>query len=220
MIIIPAAGEGRRFAEAGYTEPKHLIPLAGIPMIRWVLENIGALERDFNQIVVADQKLVGQTKGAIDTILKVNDWYPVPDDGWLVIANCDQLIAYEPSVVDQPIGNGLIFTFKSANPAHSYVSGSPIRDIIEKPNDPAAQGWNDAVSGVYVFPRAAPFMDACRAVREEFNGAEQYVSAALKKMIAAGYGLYSQDAPTAILGTPEDFQRFETAAKIYEAMRP
>lgn len=33
QIVVPMAGEGRRFAEAGYELPKPLIPVAGFPMV-------------------------------------------------------------------------------------------------------------------------------------------------------------------------------------------
>src|SRR5438093_692821 len=39
-IVIPMAGRGSRFTNAGYTLPKPLIPLGGRPMIAWVIENI------------------------------------------------------------------------------------------------------------------------------------------------------------------------------------
>ena len=37
-IIIPCAGEGKRFKEQGYTEPKPLIPVGGRMMLDWVLD--------------------------------------------------------------------------------------------------------------------------------------------------------------------------------------
>lgn len=39
-VVIPMAGEGSRFKEAGYTIPKPFIPVGGKPMIRWVIENM------------------------------------------------------------------------------------------------------------------------------------------------------------------------------------
>lgn len=39
-IVIPMAGEGSRFRQAGYTIPKPFIPVGGKPMIRWVIENM------------------------------------------------------------------------------------------------------------------------------------------------------------------------------------
>lgn len=39
-ICIPLAGEGKRFVEAGYSEPKPFIPVCGKPMIYNVIENL------------------------------------------------------------------------------------------------------------------------------------------------------------------------------------
>jgi HAD superfamily hydrolase (TIGR01509 family) len=39
-VVIPMAGEGSRFKQAGYTIPKPFIPVGGKPMIRWVIENM------------------------------------------------------------------------------------------------------------------------------------------------------------------------------------
>src|SRR5689334_12494349 len=40
QIVVPMAGRGSRFASAGFTTPKPLIPVGGRPMIQWVIENI------------------------------------------------------------------------------------------------------------------------------------------------------------------------------------
>lgn len=39
-IVVPMAGLGSRFAEAGYQDPKPLIPVHGIPMIEVVINNL------------------------------------------------------------------------------------------------------------------------------------------------------------------------------------
>ncbi len=226
MILIPAAGEGRRFKEAGYSLPKHLLPLLGEDMVTRVMENVRPLDPQ-GDIYLVTQEWVGKTKGALDTILKAwNAVKRVGDFGHqpLVIANCDQLLLL-PEVMGT-WGNGIIFTFKSANPAHSYVATDDtgkITDIIEKPRDPVAQGWTQAVAGVYAFPVAQPFINAAleaqvKYAQPGFTEGEQYVSSALKVMIEMGFGLYACDVPTAILGTPEDFQRFEMAAQIARSL--
>ncbi|KPX04973.1 putative Lipopolysaccharide biosynthesis protein [Pseudomonas savastanoi] len=40
QIIVPMAGAGSRFAVAGYTDPKPLIPVHGVPMIKVVIDNL------------------------------------------------------------------------------------------------------------------------------------------------------------------------------------
>jgi len=39
-IVIPMAGEGSRFKDAGFTIPKPFIPVGGKPMVSWVIENM------------------------------------------------------------------------------------------------------------------------------------------------------------------------------------
>src|SRR4029453_3772841 len=39
-IVLPIAGRGSRFAVAGYTQPKPLIPVHGEPMIAAVVRNV------------------------------------------------------------------------------------------------------------------------------------------------------------------------------------
>ena len=219
MIIIPAAGEGRRFKEAGYSGPKHEIDLVGRPMVDWVVDNVRVLD-PHGKVVVATQGVVGQTKGAVDTVRRALNGYPPQPDEPLIIANCDQLIAIPEAIRAQPIGHGLIFTFKSASPAHSYVTTTKagrITSIVEKPDVPPS---DRAVSGVYYFANPAAIATAVKdahALAQAAEG-EEYLSEAIARMIHQEYSLYAVDVPTAILGTPEDFQRFETAFEIQREM--
>jgi hypothetical protein len=48
---------------------------------------------------------------------------------------------------------------------------------------------------------------------------EVYLSTVIARMIRRGYFFRAVSAPTAILGTPEDFQRFETALGIIDDLR-
>jgi dTDP-glucose pyrophosphorylase len=218
VIIIPAAGHGRRFAEAGYSGPKHLIPLCDQPLIDWVVENVRYLDPK-GTVFIADQNNVGQTKGAMETIQRALVQARPAFNDVLVIANCDQLIAFPEWITAQGIGHGLIFTFKSASPAHSYVTTDErgrIIGIVEKPLVPPS---DKAVSGVYMFTNPHAIQTAikdCLAETSDTPEGEQYLSRAIQRMIDQEYTLYAIDAPTAILGTPEDFQRFETALEVLE----
>lgn len=222
MILIPAAGEGRRFKEAGYSGAKHLIELADQPMLDWVVENVRPLDRH-GKVVVADQNMVGRTKGAMETIQRALVQNPPAVGEPLVIANCDQLIRIPEGLFTAGVGHGIIFTFKSASTAHSYVTTDGpglITGIVEKPEYPPT---NRAVSGVYYFTNAAAITTAIKDCLANPTGdglvkpyGEQYLSRAIARMIEQNYTLYAVDVPTAILGTPEDFQRFEAALNVLE----
>ena len=228
MILIPAAGDGVRFKSAGYKGPKHLLPLNGRPMVDWVVDNVRPLDPD-GQVVIADKAKVGKTKGAVETIHKALMKYGV-ESGPLVIANCDQLITLPGLELDEPatLGpehDGVIYTFKSAEPAHSYVQTT--RDRIFWIEEKKVVS-DRAVAGVYWFKDVMQVLTACYEVLnteqehwdarsqtawrpEDLKLNELYFSSAIRQMILQGAQLYAVDVPTAILGTPEDFQRFEVA---------
>lgn len=189
-------------------------------MVEWVVDNVRPLD-PLGTTLVVTQDLVGKTKGAVDTICKVA--HLVVPDAPLVVANCDQLIAIPYHIdLDGLMSyrgyDGVVFTFQSANTAHSYVTTKglyEIDSIVEKPETPPS---DKAVSGVYWFKEARDFIESCRVVNFSEEG-EQYVSSALDDMIQRGVRLAAVPCSTAILGTPEDFQRFETAMAVMPPTR-
>ena len=55
-ILIPMAGAGKRFADAGYIFPKPLIEIDNKPMIQWVLESLNLKGRHIFLIQSEHQK--------------------------------------------------------------------------------------------------------------------------------------------------------------------
>lgn len=186
-------------------------------MVDRVLENVRPLGPGDNWIVVT-QEMVGPTRGAVETILRASE---IKYDGdvlvnpteCLTVANCDQLIKIPEDLAIQDEWDGVVFTFHSSNPAHSYVQclGDQIWHIREK-----EVISNRAVSGVYWFRTAGPFLEACKTVLNSVQG-ELYLSSAIEELITMGACLVAVDAPTAILGTPEDFQRMEVAISVFQS---
>src|SRR5204862_340389 len=111
QIVVPMAGRGSRFTEAGYTLPKPLIDVAGRAMIDVVISNLRpSRPHTFTFLVQAEQvrdhdlatrlaewapgctvlPLQGVTEGAACTVLTARDHL---DPGApLMIANCDQWV--------------------------------------------------------------------------------------------------------------------------------
>ena len=54
-VLIPMAGAGTRFREAGYTFPKPLIDVNGKPMIQTVVDNLG-LEANYIFVVQKEHR--------------------------------------------------------------------------------------------------------------------------------------------------------------------
>ena len=68
-IVIPMAGAGSRFAREGYFDPKPLIPVEGVPMIRLVIENLRP-RCDYRFIFICQAAHVAQ----YDLTSKLNAW--------------------------------------------------------------------------------------------------------------------------------------------------
>jgi NDP-sugar pyrophosphorylase family protein len=235
-ILLPIAGRGSRFAEAGYTLPKPLIPLDGKPMIQWVVENLrptrphrfifaalrehleqsdlgGVLERIEPGATIVPVE--GVTEGAACTVLLAKAHLDSADP--LMIANTDQY-------VDQPIddyleafdasgADGFIMTFTADHPKWSYVrfgADGRISEVVEK-----QVVSNEATVGIYNFRHGSAFIQGAEAmIRKNLrvNG-EFYVAPAYNELIAQGsrLGIYNIDRQgTGMhgLGTPEDLNTF------------
>ena len=110
-IVMPMAGRGKRFADAGFKDPKPLIPLHGRPMTEVVIDNLRPstphrfifliLREHAEQFAFDDHlrrwapgcevRFVEQvTEGAACTVLLAREL--IDDDEPLMIANCDQWV--------------------------------------------------------------------------------------------------------------------------------
>jgi bifunctional N-acetylglucosamine-1-phosphate-uridyltransferase/glucosamine-1-phosphate-acetyltransferase GlmU-like protein len=229
QIIIPAAGEGRRFREAGYDLPKPLIDVVGTPMLQRVIDNVTPTQASAC-LVLATQPLPGinadvlqiePTGGAVETLLQA----PI-SDGPLIIANCDQLVGWpqlswkeapniEPMLYKTVTGNfdGCLATFRSTKAHHSYVklTDGVITEIKEK-----KVISNRAVTGVYYFENGSDFYEAAKYVLDHDLKVknEYYVSSVIQQLIGMGKRFCTYDAPAAMLGTPEELDLFLTARQV------
>lgn len=139
-IVIPMTGAGRRFLEAGYTEPKPLIRIAGKPMIEYVVRmypneqnilficnNEHLATTDIRNILtglVSTAKIVGIDKrswdGPVPDILQVQD--RIPNNEPVLISYCDFTVVWDWShfklfVKDRGC-DGAIVAYKGFHPHH------------------------------------------------------------------------------------------------------
>lgn len=179
-VVIPMAGNGSRFAKAGYPDPKPFIPVFGAPMISYVVRNLGVdakfvfiVRREFLTDYNADgylRSLVpnctvipvdSTTEGAACTVLlaekSINNNRPI------LIANSDQWIEfdveefvfdflYNPSKPD-----GKISTFDGKrDPKWSYAAVGADGFVTEvKEKDPFS---DHATTGVYMWQHGCDFV--------------------------------------------------------------
>ncbi|TWU26346.1 Bifunctional protein GlmU [Novipirellula galeiformis] len=237
-IVIPMAGRGSRFQQAGYDIPKPLIPVHGVPMIQTVIENVRP-QREHRFIFICqaqhlesyelektlkqsspDCEIVsveGVTQGAACTVLLAKEW--IDNEQPLMIANCDQWIDYSIddylSMGDADGVEGLVMTMKDDSPKWSYVqrdAQGEMQCIVEK-----EVVSDEATVGIYNFARGNAFVAAAFEMIEanERSKNEFYVAPVYSRLIRNGAKIATDnvgDAGNVMygLGTPEDLERFLT----------
>lgn len=236
-IVIPMAGRGSRFAQAGFNTPKPLIPVGGRPMIQWVIENVRpARPHRFTFLCLAEHlerysevpeelrricpgcaivPVAGVTEGAACTVLLAREFIDSGDP--LMIANSDQIVdlAIEDYLLagDVPGVDGLIMTFWSDHPKWSYCrmrADGSVSEVVEK-----QVVSNEATVGIYNFRRGADFVraaDAMIAADLRVNG-EFYVAPCYNQLIDEGARIVIAETGREYagmygLGIPEDLQFF------------
>jgi HAD superfamily hydrolase (TIGR01509 family) len=225
-IVIPAAGQGKRFAEAGYQHPKPLIDVAGRPMLELVLDNFDNLGR---KIVLMQKEHIskycadtvfsnctilpvnGLTEGAACTVLLAKEL--IDNEAELIIANSDQRVdtplAYFIDEMRSVNADAGILTFHSNNPKWSYAEigkRGRVMYVAEK-----VVISDQATVGIYYFKHGKDFVKYAEQMISKnirVNG-EFYVAPVFNEFIQAGKDIRTYEIPPSVmhgLGTPEDLQ--------------
>ena len=239
QIVVPMAGRGSRFASAGYTTPKPLIPVGGRPMIRWVIENIRPQRpHQFTFICLAEHletypdvpselkrlcpgcnivPVREVTEGAACTVLLAREI--IDSINPLMIANSDQIVDLGINDylahLDAPGVDGLIMTFWSDHPKWSYCrmrADDLVSEVVEK-----QVVSNEATVGIYNFARGRDFVragDQMIAKNLRVNG-EFYVAPTYNQLISEGAQVITVKTGAERngmygLGVPEDLHFFKT----------
>lgn len=235
-IVVPMAGAGSRFVTAGYSDPKPLIPIHGVPMIRLVIENLRPRERH-RFIFVCQQAhlqkydlaeklkqwapgsalipLQQLTEGAACTVLCAKSM--IDDDVELMIANSDQYIDVNMSkylnTMRERNLDGQIMTMTATDPKWSFIGISDqdhVSVVVEK-----VVISDEATTGIYNFRRGRDFVRAAESMIREglrVNG-EFYVAPVYNQLIREGrqigyFNVDSEGNGMYGLGTPADLDRF------------
>lgn len=236
-IVIPMAGRGSRFVQAGYSLPKPLIPVRGVPMIKAVIENLKpkcehhfiflclrehikefSIDKKLKSIV-PDATIISidkVTEGAACTVLLAKDY--INNDNALMIANSDQWIDININdyldAMEKQRRDGFIMTMWADDPKWSYIrldSNERITEVVEK-----QVVSNEATVGIYNYAKGSYFVKAAETmiaknlrVNNEF-----YVAPAFNAMIENGlkvgfYNVGKEYDGMYGLGIPEDIKKFE-----------
>lgn len=234
-ILIPMAGAGSRFAQAGYTFPKPLIEVRGKPMIQVVVENLNI---EANYIFVCQRehyekydlenvlskiapgcKIVqtdGMTEGAACTALLAKEH--IDSDAPLFFANSDQFVewnsnecmyAFKADTID-----GGILTFKANHPKWSYAKVGEDGFVSEVAEKKVIS--DQATVGFYYWQHGSDFVKYAEqmiAKNIRVNG-EFYVAPVFNQAIEDGKKIrIKQIDGMHGIGTPEDLNAFLSTYK-------
>ncbi len=240
-IVIPMAGKGSRFANAGYTVPKPLIEIYGHPMIEYVIRNV-APEEDHRFIFICRKEHVEEfnlrqrldemapgcavltvdhvTEGAACTVLLAKDY--INNDDPMMIANSDQYVdtdinKYLKAMKDY---DGLIMTMPADDPKWSFIRFDEQGFVTEVREKQVIS--NEATVGIYNYRHGSDFVKyAEQMIRKNIRvNNEFYVAPVYNEMIEDGFRIVYDNVGTGMygLGIPEDlkiFERTELAKHIF-----
>lgn len=234
-IVIPMAGRGSRFADAGYKKPKPLIDLFGRPMISWVIDNLRPAQahqfifvcqashvaeyglKDLLREYAPGCEIVaieGITEGAACTVLCAQDFI---DECPLMLANSDQYVDYDIDKYLAGMGDadGLIMTMYADDPKWSFAELDDEGDVVRVVEKEVIS--NEATVGIYNFARGTDFVRAAQQmiganlrVNNEFYVAPTYNQIILAGATVRTHSIGSEAEGMYGLGTPEDLELFQT----------
>ncbi len=229
-ILIPMAGAGKRFADAGYIFPKPIIEIQNKPMIQWVIDslNINAnyvfiIQKEHQQkfnlksvlnILKPNCKIIELDKvtdGAACTTLLAKKY--IDNDKPLMIANSDQFIKWNSS---KSLYNyyskkydGAILTFEAIHPKWSYAKCND-NNIVSEVAEKNVISRNATV-GVYYWKKGSDYIKyAEQMIKKNIRvNNEFYVCPVYNEAIQDGKKIVIDKVDEMHgLGTPDDLKNF------------
>lgn len=233
-IVVPMAGRGSRFSEAGYTMPKPLIDIFGHPMIEYVIKNITPIcEHRF--IFICQQEHIERyrvdellrkiapaceiiaidhvTEGAACTVLLAEELIDSKDA--LMIANSDQYVDIDINeyLFSLKEYDGLIMTMPANHPKWSYIryDNQGLVTLVREKEVIS----DKATVGIYNYSQGRDFVRYAHQMIEKdirING-EFYVAPVYNEMIQSSLQITYHDIGDKMygLGVPEDLKQFEAS---------
>ena len=209
------AGEGSRFAKAGWTTPKPLIELRGVPLFQRAIGSVAlpGVEMKYSFIVRQEHidkqhidrliqdilpearifSVLKTTRGAVETCLVAEA--AIDDDDAVVVMDCDlefrsvgynQLVSKALSLPADEADGGALVSFESDNPRYSYaLVDDDGRVLRTAEKEPIS---NHALCGAYFFGSGKDFKRIAHQLLDDgtHGKAEFYVSLLYNYLLAEG----------------------------------
>jgi HAD superfamily hydrolase (TIGR01509 family) len=229
-ILIPMAGAGSRFQQAGYTFPKPLIDVEGKPMIQVVVDNLNidatyiyVVQKEHREkynldtllnLITPNCKIVevdGLTEGAACTTLLAKEF--IDNDEPLVMANSDQFVEWDSNefmykMIEQKVDGGIL-TFTATHPKWSFAKVDEygyVTEVAEK--NPIS---DIATVGVYYWAKGSDYVKYAEQMisKDIRTNGEFYTCPTFNEAIGDGKKIKTFNIEKMWgLGTPEDLKYY------------
>ncbi len=229
-VLIPMAGAGSRFQQAGYTFPKPLIDVEGKPMIQVVVDNLNidatfiyVVQKSHREkynldtllnLITPNCKIVevdGLTEGAACTTLLAKEF--IDNNEPLVMANSDQFIEWDSNefmykMIEQKVDGGIL-TFTATHPKWSFAKVDEygyVTEVAEK--NPIS---DIATVGVYYWAKGSDYVKYAEQMinKNIRTNNEFYTCPTFNEAIADGKKIKTFNIDKMWgLGTPEDLKYY------------
>lgn len=238
QVIMPMAGRGKRYLEAGYEVPKPLIEVRGEPMFRQALRSIQdiGIPVDYRFVVLREhcekfdieEKIRAQIPAAKITVLKdvtrgAAETVSLGLDGAdacapLLIMDCDlyfQSAAFQERFKKMAEGQtedgGAIVTFHALYGHYSFaeIENGKVSRTAEK-----VAISDRAIIGAYAFSSVQFFKRHCEKLLEappDLASKEYYISHVINRGILAGGAFFAHEATK--------YYSFGTATELTESLK-
>jgi UDP-N-acetylglucosamine diphosphorylase / glucose-1-phosphate thymidylyltransferase / UDP-N-acetylgalactosamine diphosphorylase / glucosamine-1-phosphate N-acetyltransferase / galactosamine-1-phosphate N-acetyltransferase len=234
-IVIPMAGLGSRFADAGYQKPKPFIEVDGKPMIERVLDNLSAsnvrfillarkehidnysehidsIKEKYNSIIFSISEL---TQGTACTVLLAREL--INNDEPMIIANSDQIvdinfIDYINDAISRDLdGSILTFSNPAKDPKWSFAKLDEDMHVTEVQEKNAISEY--ATVGIYYFKKGSAFVEGAidmilkqDTVNGEYYSCPVYNYLIQKNLVIGIYNINENQMHG--IGTPNDLDAY------------
>lgn len=237
-IIMPMAGEGSRFKNAGWTTPKPLIMLHGKPLFLHAIDSVKMkdvkikysfiIRREHINEYQLDEKIKAilpgsnvfsvakTTRGAVETCLVAES--AISDDESVIVMDCD--LEFRSKVFNEGIrrilelpadkaNGGMLVSFDSDNPRYSYAEVDEQYRVIRTAEKQVIS--HHALCGAYFFSTGRGFLRAAHYLLDEsnFDKPEYYVSLLYNYLLRNGEVVKLAPMEEYMsYGTPEELKRY------------
>ena len=234
-VIMPMAGEGSRFLKEGWTTPKPLIELNGIPLFKRAIGSVAVEGAPMKYSFIVRKEHIDKynideqikailpeanvffvektTRGAVETCLIAES--VIDDADGIVVMDCDLEFRSKgytegiKTILQQPVeqaNGGMLVSFESSEPRYSYAEVD--ENMIVKRTAEKEVISNHALCGAYFFSTGKGFLSAAHRLLNEpvFTKPEFYVSLLYNYLFANG--------ETVKLATMEDYRSYGTPEEL------